>query len=458
MTIRYLLAAALVVPTVSGLTLSVKAAAQAGPQGTAAASARPVTFTKDVAPILQRSCQNCHRPESIAPMSFLTYEQTRPCARSIKDKVASREMPPWFVDRHVGVRKFKDDPSLTDQEIATITAWVDGGAAKGDDADMPPPRQFAEADSWNIGTPDLVVSLPEDHVVAAADSDQWVVYFADSGLKEDRYIKAVETRPGTRSRAVVHHAITYVLTTEEDGNERSQMLNEYALGKNGDFFPDSAGRLMKAGSKIRFQMHYSSNGKETVDRTVVGIKFHPKGYVPKYQQISSTIGDSPEDLDIPPYEANIRHDGYYKLEKPTLLVSFQPHMHLRGKAMCVEAILPNMRVEPISCAKWNFGWHLVYTYADDAAPLLPAGTILHVIGWHDNSAGNRGNPDPRNWAGYGGRTLDEMSFAWMNYYYLSDEDYAEQLARRAQANEFEQARFASRDCEGRAARGSTSLS
>src|SRR5262245_44328569 len=218
MTIRYLLAAALVVPTVSGVAVSVKATAQAGPRGQAAASARPVTFTKDVAPILQRSCQNCHRPESIAPMSFLTYEQTRPYARSIKDKVASREMPPWFIDRHVGVRKFKDDPSLTDQEIATITAWVDGGGAKGDDAYMPPPRQFADADSWNIGTPDLVISLPEDHVVAAADSDQWVVYHADSGLKEDRYIKAVETRPGPRSRAVVHHAITYVLTTDEDGN------------------------------------------------------------------------------------------------------------------------------------------------------------------------------------------------------------------------------------------------
>jgi hypothetical protein len=390
-----------------------------------------VTFSKDIAPIFQRACQNCHRPGAIAPMSLLTYDEARPWARGIKLKVTSREMPPWFIDRHVGIRKFKDDPSLTDEEIATIGAWVDGGAVKGSDADMPPPRRFADADEWNIGTPDLIVSLPADHVVPAAGPDWWGVYFADSGLAADRYIQAVETKPGKGARSVVHHAITYLLEADANGVERSVMLNEYALGKNGDFFPENAGRLMKAGTKIRFQMHYSPNGKETRDRTVVGIKFHPEGRVPKHLQISSTIGDSPEDLDIPAGEANARHDGYYRLEKPTLLVSFQPHMHLRGKSMCVEAILPTMRVQPISCAKWNFGWSLVYTYADDVAPLLPAGTILHVIGWHDNSPANRANPDPRNWAGYGGRTLDEMSFAWMNYYYLSDEDYQQELERRA---------------------------
>jgi hypothetical protein len=421
---------ALAVPSLTGTTP--RASAAGGDQGQAGVPvARQVTFTKDVAPVFQRACQNCHRPGAIAPMSLLTYEDARPWARSIKQKVTAREMPPWFIDRHVGVRKFKDDPSLTDAEVATIAAWVDGGAVRGDPADLPPPRQFSDVEQWNIGEPDLIITLPKEHTIPAVAPDWWGVYFADSGLKEDRYIQAVETKPGNGARDVVHHAITYLLDADEGGTQRSVMLNEYALGKNGDIFPANAGRIMKAGTKIRFQMHYHSNGKETRDRTRVGIKFHPRGYVPKYLQISSTVGDSPEDLDIPAGEGDVRHDGYFRLEKATLLVSFQPHMHTRGKAMCVEAILPSMRVQSISCARFSFGWSLAYSYADDAAPLLPAGTILHVIGWHDNSPANRINPDPRNWAGYGGRTLDEMSFAWMNYYYLSDEEYQQELERRA---------------------------
>jgi hypothetical protein len=410
------------------LTVTVVWTSAAAAEKGAAGSADQVTFTRDVAPIFQRACQNCHRTGSIAPMALLSYEDARPWARAIKQKVATREMPPWFIDRDVGVRKFKDDPSLSDDEIATISKWVDGGTVRGSDSDMPPPRTFSDQESWNIGEPDLIITLPKDHIVPAAAPDWWGVYFADSGLTEDRYIKAVETKPG--KRAVVHHAITYLLESDAAGAERSVFLNEYALGKNGDIFADGAGRLMRAGTKIRFQLHYHSNGTETPDRTRVGIKFYPKGYVPKYVQITSTVGDSPEDLDIPAGESDVRHDGYFRLEKPTLLASFQPHMHTRGKAMCVEAILPTMRVQPISCAKFNFGWSLVYNYADDAAPLLPSGTILHVIGWHDNSAANRINPDPRNWAGYGGRTLDEMSFAWMNYYYLSDDDYKRELERR----------------------------
>jgi hypothetical protein len=420
-----------VVPALSVALMGLARSPAAGADQNVLARPHQVTFTKDVAPIFQRACQDCHRPGAIAPMPLLTYEDARPWARAIKQKVTAREMPPWFIDRHVGVRKFKDDPSLADEEIATIAAWVDGGAVRGNVADLPAPRRFLDLEQWSIGEPDLIITLPTEHTVPAVAPDWWGVYFADSGLTEDRYIQAVETKPGKGAREVVHHAITYVLETDGDGAERSVFLNEYALGKNADVFPANAGRIMRAGTKIRFQMHYHSNGRETKDRTRVGIKFHPKGYVPKYLQITSTVGDSPEDLDIPAGEGDVRHDGYFRLEKPTLLVAFQPHMHTRGKAMCVEAILPNMRVQSISCARFSFGWSLVYTYADDVAPLLPAGTILHVIGWHDNSPANRINPDARNWAGYGGRTLDEMSFAWMNYYYLSDEDYQQELDRRA---------------------------
>jgi hypothetical protein len=320
---------------------------------------------------------------------------------------------------------------LSDDEVRLIQAWVDAGAPEGNAADMPPPRTFADLDVWNIGEPDLIVELPREHVVPVEAPDWWGVYIAETKLTEDRYLKAVETKPGKGAHAVVHHTLTYLLEPDENGNERSVFLNEYALGKNGDIFPDNAGRLIKAGTKIRFQMHYHAIGKETRDRSRVGLKFYPKGVVPKYTQITSTIGDSPEDLDIPAGAGDVRHDGYSKLEKPARITSFQPHMHNRGKAMCMEAILPDMRVQPISCAKFDFNWHLVYNYADDATPLLPAGTILHVIGWHDNSRSNPMNPDPRNWAGYGGRTLDEMSFAWVNYYYLSEEEYRQELDARA---------------------------
>ena len=196
------------------LALVVLAPASARPRASAASAdqaagiAGPVTFSKDVAPIFQRACQNCHRPGSIAPMSLLTYEDARPWARGIKQKVTSREMPPWFIDRHVGIRKFKDDPSLTEEEIATIAAWVDGGAARATTRTCRRRGGSPMRTSGTSATPDLVISLPEDHVVPAAGPDWWGVYFADSGLNEDRYIQAVETKPGKGARSVVHHAIT----------------------------------------------------------------------------------------------------------------------------------------------------------------------------------------------------------------------------------------------------------
>src|SRR5437773_2584012 len=170
----------------------------------------PVTFTKDVAPILQRSCQNCHRPDSNAPMSLITYEDARPYARSIKAKTASRLMPPWHIERNIGIQKFKDDPSLSEQEIATIAAWVDQGAPKGNMADMPAPKQFDDESIWHI-KPDLIVEMPVAHVVPANGSDEFIDFIADSGLTEDRYVRAVETKPGPGARAVTHHLLTYLI-------------------------------------------------------------------------------------------------------------------------------------------------------------------------------------------------------------------------------------------------------
>ena len=389
-----------------------------------------ITFTKDVAPIFQRACENCHRTGSIAPMPLLTYEDARPYAKGIKQKVLLREMPPWFIDKTVGIQKFKDDPSLTEQEISTIVAWVDGGSIKGNQADMPAPRQFEDADKWHIGKPDLIVSMPIPVTVKPAQADVWGDQFADVPLTEDRYIKAVETKPGEADGMKIVHHMTAVLVN--DDGSTGGTLNEYAVGKNGDIYPDGEGKLLKAGSKIDFDMHYHAVGQTITDQSQVGFIFYPKGYVPKHV-ITTVIPLNDADLDLPAGADNVRSDAYWKIEKPTKLTSYQPHMHNRGKAQCIEAIYPNMVTETISCVShFDFGWQIVYTYQDDVAPLLPAGTILHMISWHDNSTKNPWNADPTNWVGYGNRTTDDMSKVWLNYYTLTEEEFkAEVQARNA---------------------------
>ncbi|HZT78314.1 MAG TPA: cytochrome c [Vicinamibacterales bacterium] len=389
--------------------------------------ARTVSFTRDVAPIVQKSCQTCHRPGSIGPFSLLTYEEARPWARSIKDRVSRRQMPPWHVDKTVGIRRFKDDPSLTDAEIQTIVDWVDGGAPKGSPADMPPPRAFDDSDRWHIGKPDLVVSMPQAFTVKPEQADWWGNFYADSGLTEDRYIKAVEAKPSPGAARVVHHAVQTLVYDE--GTDPGGVLVEYAVGKNGDVFPDGAGKLMKAGAKVRFNMHYHAIGQPVTDRTSVGIVFYPKGYTPKHV-IRTILSPNQDDLDIPAGESDVRSDAYYKMERNARLIGFMPHMHNRGKKQCLEAIYPDMHVEQLNCVNYDFNWQIVYNYADDAAPLLPAGTIMHVISWHDNSVANKYNPDPRNWVGFGNRTTDDMSRHWLTFYYMSDEEFKAEVAER----------------------------
>ena len=388
-----------------------------------------VTFTKDVAPILQRSCQVCHRPGSIAPMSLLTYEEARPWARSMKERVSTRDMPPWHIDRNIGITKFKNDPSLSDAEIATIVKWVDSGTPKGNMADMPPARQFADLDQWNIGKPDLIATSTA-HTVPAAGPDWWGDYTVDSGLTEDRYFKAIETKAGKGAHFVVHHVLTYMVEDETDSG-RDTFLNEYALGKNGDVYPDGAGKLLKAGAKIRFSFHYHPSGEETTDRSQVGFVFYPKGVVPKHVQYSKQLGRAGE-LDIPAGASNVRHDGYTRLNIAAKITGFQPHLHFRAKRQCLELIYPDDRTEMLSCTNFQFAWHIVYNYTDDVAPIVPAGTILHVISYHDNSALNKANPDPKNWIGGGSRGIDEMAFAWISWYDLTNEEYKQELdARKA---------------------------
>jgi len=399
-----------------------------------------VTFTKDVAPILQRSCQTCHRPGAIAPMSLLTFQDARPWARSIKAKVVAREMPPWHIDRNVGIARFKDDPSLTDAEIATIARWVDDGAPMGNPADMPPPRQFSELDQWYIGRPDVIVTMTKPYILSATGPDNIVDVLVDPGFKEDMYVMAVESKPAdARSFKVVHHFTTNLLEDPEE-DPTGLFFNEYALGKNGDIFPPNSGRLIKAGSKINFNLHLNPRGEETPVSVKLGFKVFPKGVVPKYVAFTQHMGDAPE-LDIRAGQI-ARHDGYFRLPRPALIGSFQPHMHQRGKAMCMEAIYPDVRAdsarpgpartETLSCvSNYQFGWHITYPYADEVAPLLPAGTIVHITSWHDNTAASKWNPNPRNWVGGGSRSIDEMSFAWVTVTYLEESDYQQRVQARS---------------------------
>jgi hypothetical protein len=444
-------------PVTLGLALVAVAAFAITARAQAPAAQQTPTFTKDVAPIFQRSCQVCHRPDSIAPMSLLTYQDARPWARSIRNKVVARDMPPWYIDRTVGIKKFSNDPSLTDEEVSVISRWVDAGAPMGNPGDMPPPRQFDDLARFHI-KPDLVVTLPADQIVPAQGPDRWVDVLVDAGLTEDRYLKAVETKP-SKGHRVVHHSVQTMREADDSGPALTlgSLLNEYALGKNADVFPEGAGRLIKAGTKINFNLHLHSIGEETAANVQVGLQFYPRGYVPKYIETTTTVGNSGErELDLPPNTDNIRTDGFTVLTRPVRLLSVQPHMHNRGKAMCVEAIYPAAapvqsnnpgaaaarqsasavpRVDTLSCVdRYQFAWHIAYLYDEDVQPLLPAGTILHTIGYHNNTASNRFNPDPDNLVTFGQRTIDDMSFAWMSWYPLTDEEYTQQVKERDEAN------------------------
>ena len=400
-----------------------------------------VTFTKDVAPIFADHCQICHRANTFAPMSLMTYQEARPWAKSIKAKVAAREMPPWFIDKNVGIQHFSNDVSLSDQDIATIVKWVDSGAPEGNPKDMPPARQFPNEQVWQIGKPDLIVNLPKDVVVKAKAPDQWPDILVDPGLTEDRYVEAVQIIP-TKGRQVIHHIRTSLVDPDAstrhsgqlDGNvaleagEMGVFLNEYAIGKGGDVFREGSGRLIKAGTKVNFQFHLHSSGTETPTNVALGLKLYPKGYTPNHAITSLTVGVN--EIDLRPNAADVRSDAYMPLIKPARLLSFQPHMHNRGKAECLEAIYPNGKTEMLSCARFLFNWHLNYVYDEDYAPLLPAGTILHSIMWHDNTANSKFNPDPDAQITWGERTVDEMGSAWLSYYYMSDEDFKKEVEAR----------------------------
>ena len=394
------------------------------------------TFAKDVAPIFQAKCQTCHHQGTSAPMSLVTFDDARPWAKSIQQRVASRDMPPWHLDKTVGIKHYKNDRSLSDAEITTIVRWVDGGAPQGNPADLPPPLTFAPEAAWFIGEPDLKVTTPNDFTMYANGPDWWIDQFADVTIDEDRWIKAMEIKPSNPK--IVHHVVIYVIEPDapEGTPETGVQLHEYAVGKYGDIFGENTGRLLKKGTKLRYDMHYFAIGSEQHNKTTMAFKFYPKGVVPKYQVRSQALRNIPNDeLEVPPNTV-VRTDGYFRLSRNARIDAFQPHMHMRGRGMTLEAIDPVTNKTQIlsSVDHFDFNWHINYVYADDEAPLLPAGTVLHMIGIHDNTSANRRNPDPNMWVGFGERSVDDMLQVWINVVYLDDAEFQKLVdARKARS-------------------------
>jgi hypothetical protein len=413
----------------------------------------PVTFTKQIAPILQEKCQECHRQGTAAPMPLGSYEETRPWAKSIRQRVITRNMPPWHLDQTVGIQHFQNDRSLTDAQIAAIVRWVDSGAPLGDPKDMPPPKQWPDDEGWQLaklyGQPDLVLKS-EPYTMPAHGQDVWFKPLTEVGITEARWVRAVEMRPGsTAGRKIMHHVLARLVQEEAGGRPNPNaaagddaaaaggmagagLLMEWAIGKSYDTYRPNTGKLLLPGSHIWWEMHLHAVGEPIRDHAELAVYFYPKGEEPKYRTYLTLFGATAtfgSRLDIAPNTV-AETQAFHVLRQPARLENFQPHMHLRGKAMSLEAILPDGTTKMLSYVNnFNFNWMNNYIYTDDAAPVLPKGTMIHVTAWHDNTRANPHNPDPDQWVGYGDRTVDEMAHAWVNVTYISEADYNEWAAR-----------------------------
>jgi len=414
------------------------------PLAGATLDSRPVTFAKDVAPILQAKCEECHRPGTAAPMALTKYEEVRPWAKSIRERVITRNMPPWHLDKTVGIQQFQNDRSMSDGEIATIVRWIDAGAPLGDPKDLPAPKVWPKNEEWQLakkyGQPDLIIQS-QPYTMPAVGQDVWWKPASVVPLTEPRWVRAVEMRPGSvGGRKITHHAIAYLEQDEheagiiDDGHvdvaNGMGTLMEWAIGKQYDDFRPDTGKLLLPGARIRWDIHLHAAGEPIRDHVELAVYLFPKGEQPKHRTYltdfeASNVPDYHSALDIPP-NSLVETQGFHVLRQPSRLENFQPHMHLRGKAMSLEAILPDGTTRMINFVNnFNFNWMNNYIYTDDAAPVLPKGTVIHVTAYFDNTTANRFNPDPNQWVGFGDRTVDEMGFAWVNVTTLSDEDYKE---------------------------------
>jgi mono/diheme cytochrome c family protein len=393
-----------------------------------------VTFYKDVAPIFQDNCQQCHQPGSIAPFSLISYQDARRYASRIRQRIADRLMPPWHVNPYLGIQDFKNSRALSEEEISTIVAWVDAGAPEGDVADAPPPVSFPTGEDFllldKLGPPDLIIKT-DPFTVPEHGNDQWWRPVVETGLTEDRWVRAMEVLPSyPLGRRVTHH----FLATAVQEHNLNGLLTEWAVGKVGEEYADGSGKLLQAGSKISFEVHYFPNGVEVPnDQVSLGIWLYPEDYQPELETKLVMFNVAPQNtLQIPP-KSHPLFSNEYVMKTPVRIQSFQAHMHLRGKGASMEAIYPNGRHELLSqIDNFQFNWHNNYIYSDDAAPLLPAGTVLKFNMWYDNTADNPSNPDPDDFVTWGDRAVDEMGHMWIGVTDLTQEQYDKLVAEKEQ--------------------------
>jgi len=414
----------------------------------ALAQSDTVTFHKDIEPILQRSCQTCHRDGGVAPMSLVTFEETAPFAGLIEYKTGLRDragaMPPYYLEKDIGIQEYKDDPSLTDAEVAAISAWARSGAPKGSEADAPAPLEFSASGVWTAGPPDLIIRT-EDVTVLGGAPDWWGdIPRVPTGLTEDRYVASVEIREindvdtsgaaGTvGGRNIFHHMIWSTQVLDENLNavegEEAVSWPVHEIARNPDIFDPEGGRLLKAGSfVVSDSVHLHSTGVDTTGHLLIGFRFHPKGYEPKYQRAPVSLGNG-VDISITGNEDGQELHAYAVLEQPTKIVTFEPHLHAPGERMCLEAIW-GYTVETLTCVGYDHNWVRGYTYADHTAPLLPKGTVLHIVGYMNNTRTNPNVPDSRNWQGSGNRSVTNMFIDLGMRVSMTEQQFLDEMAKR----------------------------
>jgi hypothetical protein len=430
--------------TLAGVVLAAAAVAPL------AVSAQDVNYARDVAPILEENCVRCHRAGTAAPMMLETYEQVTPFASLIKHSVVTRTMPPgWYIDRTVGIQDFKNDPSLSPEEIETIVKWVDSGTPAGDLSTVPASREWKpDHEYWQLeqdlgwGPPDEIIESPP-FTVPAHSGDQWWEPETDlPQITERRWIRAVETRPAdSESGYVFHHANTSLIRADDAAGPGGG-LSSAAVGKRVDMYPEDAGKLILPDDRISFSLHLFPIGREVPDAKIqIGVWYYPEGVEPKFKTNDETSFNSGEsrDLGLPRYtDLLIPPNGYqmlrgnFVLDRNARVHSIRGHMHLRGGYQMMEAIYPDGHREVINKIDWNHLWHTTHIYEDDVMPLLPKGTVIIATSLLDNTPENPSNPDPDQWVVYGRRSVSEMAHIRFGLTWIPDDEFAEMVAEREQ--------------------------
>lgn len=402
-------------PVLCGLALIVSAGLI--PAAFAGDESAEVTFTKDVAPILQKNCQTCHNPEGIAPLSLLTYRQAKGWSKMIREVVETKRMPPWHANPDIG--HFSNDRSMPQEEIDTLIKWMETGYKRGDAADMPAPVEFKT--EWRIDEPDVILEMPEQVEIQPSGVMPYVNIEIPTGFEEDKWIAQFDIRPGNAK--VVHHVLVYARAPEHQQGEMGDFLRlgkgfiaGYAPGTVPVILDESRAIKIPKGASLIFQMHYTPTGKPEIDRSAVAMKFAEKA--PEFEDLTATTINF--DFKIPPHAEAHEVTADIEFPKSALIYSMTPHMHYRGKAFTYVAKYPD-GTEEILLDVPNFDFNWQTSYVLETPRFIPAGTVLHTVAHFDNSANNPSNPDPSKPVRWGDQTWEEMMIGWMTLSWLSPE-------------------------------------